>query len=189
MLKKITLLVAVLPVFAYAGMANKMNAFFDKLTVPNYSTHSKNKDYFSGEGAAIKTDSKLTQVLFNQDEEQSKSTLIKMVSHKFGLFWFYNGKNQIAQAMAPSLQDFADEYHIKLIGISMDHITLNAIHDNKLNQGQAQKLRVAAYPAVFLINPDQNSYSLVAYGFTSINTIKESILNIAKQYGEVKLGV
>jgi conjugal transfer pilus assembly protein TraF len=130
-----------------------------------------------------------TQILDHQKIEKQNIALAKVVSHHYGLFWFYKGNDQITQAMAPSLQAFANQYNIKLIGVTMDNTAIPAITDTRLNHGQAQTLGVKAYPGLFLVNLDKNKSYPVAYGFHSINQIKDSILNIVTQYGKVKLDV
>lgn len=129
------------------------------------------------------------QIKSDQNHKDQDKAIDKVVSHNFGMFFFYKGNDPMAQAMAPSLQRFADEYHIKLIGISEDNTAIGSIKDNRRDQGQSQKMKVGAFPAVFIINPDTNKFYPVAYGFTSINEIKESIVNIVTQYGKVKLDV
>jgi conjugal transfer pilus assembly protein TraF len=127
------------------------------------------------------------QIKSNENRKDQDKAIRKVVSHNFGMFFFYKGNDPMAQAMAPSLQRFADEYNIKLIGISEDSTAIGSIKDNRKDQGQSQKMNVGAFPAVFLINPDKNKSYPIAYGLTSINEIKDSIVNTVTQYGKVKL--
>ena len=129
------------------------------------------------------------QILASQHTKKQDKAISKAVSHNFGMFFFYQGNDPMAQAMAPSLQRFAKEYDIKLIGISEDNIAIGSIHDNRKDKGQSQKLNVGAFPAVFLVNPDKNKSYPIAYGFTSMDEIKNTIVNVVSQYGKVKLDV
>ncbi|WP_394167815.1 conjugal transfer protein TraF [Photobacterium piscicola] len=55
---------------------------------------------------------------------------------------------------APLQQAFADQYGIKLLGITLDGKPLATIRDNKRNDG---KLNIQTSPALLLINPKTNS--------------------------------
>ena len=165
-----------------------INYFYDKSLEYSISGKKANLMYPQLSGELKNPTSQLAQqILTQQNQKDQDEAISKAVSHNFGIFWFYKGKDPIAQAMAPSIQQFADEYNISLIGVSMDNTAINAIKNNRSDQGQAKTFDVKAYPAVFLINPDKREYFPVAYGFASIDQIKQSLVNIVTQYGKDKL--
>jgi conjugal transfer pilus assembly protein TraF len=130
-----------------------------------------------------------TQIMREEQSKKEDEAIRRVVSKDYGIFWFYAGQDPMAQAQAKSLQNFADEFDISLIGISMDGIAIKDIKDNRRNKGQAEKFNVKAFPAIFLINPKTEKVHPVSYGFVSIDELKHKIYDVVTRYGKDKLDV
>ncbi|MCF6768397.1 type-F conjugative transfer system pilin assembly protein TraF [Thiotrichales bacterium 19S11-10] len=123
------------------------------------------------------------QVAFSE-KTKSQDRAIRKLSKEFGLFFFYRGNNPYAQAMAKSVQEFADLYDIELIGFPVDGYVLSDIKNNKPYTNQMQALGVKALPALFLANPKERKSMPLAYGFVAQDTIKEHFLDLATHFGK-----
>ena len=114
----------------------------------------------------------------NQKEEQA----VKALAKKFGLFYFYYGKDPMAQALSPSIQQFAERYGIELIGVTMDGTVHEVIKHNRANDGQAKNFEVKAFPALILVNPQKAQFQPIAYGFIAHGELLNRFLKIATHY-------
>ena len=114
----------------------------------------------------------------NQKEEQA----VKNLAQKYGLFYFYYGKDPVSQALSPSIQQFADRYGIELIGVTMDGTVHEVIKHNRANEGQAKNFEVKAFPALILVNPQKAQFQPIAYGFIAHSELLNRFLKIATHY-------
>ena len=97
----------------------------------------------------------------------------------YGLFFVYKGKDPLNQQLAASVQSFAHQYGINLLGITLDNTPIKAIEHNKDNRG---KIKVDAQPALLLVNPTTGSIKPLAYGFISQEELLGRFLNVATQF-------
>lgn len=97
----------------------------------------------------------------------------------FGLFFAYNGNAPLDKALAPSIQAFADEYQIELLGITMDKVPLDSIRENRDNNGT---LDVEMTPALVLVNPNTGQMHPLAFGFISQEELLGRFHNVATQF-------
>jgi conjugal transfer pilus assembly protein TraF len=107
---------------------------------------------------------------------------IASLSQQYGLFFFYSSKDPYAVKMAQSLQFFADKYQIALMGVSMDGSFLNDISNNQKNSGQAERMGVKYFPALYLVNPKTKSFQPLGYGFLSESQLLERFYNVATNF-------
>lgn len=68
----------------------------------------------------------------------------------WGLFFVYKGSEEIDIALAPSVQQFATQHGIELLGVTLDGVALPAIVQNRQND---QHINVPFSPALVLVNP------------------------------------
>ena len=97
----------------------------------------------------------------------------------WGLFFVYNGNESIDKALAPSVQQFADQHGIELLGVTLDGTTLDSIHHTRQNQ---QHLDVPFSPALVLVNPKTSDMKPLAYGFISQENLLGRFLNVATDF-------
>ncbi|EEZ39253.1 type-F conjugative transfer system pilin assembly protein TraF [Photobacterium damselae] len=109
-----------------------------------------------------------------------KANAVRTLAHDgYGLFFVYKGDEPLNKQLAPSIQAFADEYGIELLGVSLDGKKLPSIRHNRLNKG---KLKVEAEPALLLVNPNTNTIKPLAYGFISQEELLGRFLNAATNF-------
>lgn len=125
------------------------------------------------------TESLARQTQNAQVKAQKEAAVKTLTAQGYGLFFVYQGKNPLNQQLAPSLQAFADEYGIELLGISLDGKTLSSLRHNRFNEG---KLNVEAEPALLLVNPNTNTIKPLAYGFISQEELLGRFLNVATNF-------
>ena len=122
-----------------------------------------------------------------QEQKKEETRAIKALSEKYGLFYFYRGGNAYDQAMAASVQDLADQYHIALIGFPVDGKALKAIKNNHTYTNQMQTMGVKALPALFLVDPVHKKSQALAYGFIAQDDVKQHYVDIATDFGREKI--
>ena len=97
----------------------------------------------------------------------------------WGLFFVYKGGEAIDKALAPSVQQFADQHGIEVLGVTLDGQTLDSIHHTRQNQ---QHLNVPFSPALVLVNPSTGEMKPLAYGFISQEDLLGRFLNVATDF-------
>jgi conjugal transfer pilus assembly protein TraF len=122
-----------------------------------------------------------------QEQKKEETRAIEALSEKYGLFYFYRGGNAYDQAMAASVQDLADQYHIALIGFPVDGKALKAIKNNHVYTNQMQTMGVKALPALFLVDPVNKKSKALAYGFIAQDDVKQHYVDIATDFGREKI--
>jgi conjugal transfer pilus assembly protein TraF len=107
---------------------------------------------------------------------------VKFYAKDYGLMFFYRGQNKIDQQESVIVQRFAKKYGMSLLGISMDRTVLKSIQQNKVNQGQAQKLGIKTVPALVLYNAKTKVVKPVLYGFATQDKILTRLYALFNQY-------
>ena len=97
----------------------------------------------------------------------------------WGLFFVYKGNGSIDKALAPSVQQFADQHGIELLGVTLDGQALDSIHNTRQNQAH---LNVPFSPALVLVNPSTGEMKPLAYGFISQEDLLGRFLNVATDF-------
>ncbi len=111
---------------------------------------------------------------------KSEASVRQLVQEGWGIYFVYEGQDAIAQALAPSVQDFANRYHIELVGISKDGHTFDVINENRIDK--TSKVNVRYTPALMLANIHTKALKPLAYGFISQNDLLSRFHNIATDY-------
>lgn len=124
-------------------------------------------------------------------EQAARSTYLSLERNKkiravrtladagWGLFFVYKGSEEIDIALAPSVQQFATQHGIELLGITLDGIALPAIVQNRQND---QHINVPFSPALVLVNPGTGEMKPLAYGFISQDDLLGRFLNVATDF-------
>lgn len=97
----------------------------------------------------------------------------------WGLFFVYKGTEEIDQTLAPSVQQFATEHGVELLGITLDGVALPSIIQNRQNE---QHINVPFSPALVLVNPGAGEMKPLAYGFISQEDLLGRFLNVATNF-------
>lgn len=111
--------------------------------------------------------------------EQKVAMVGKMKDEGWGFFFIYNGADPLSQALAPSLQNFADTYGLELLGVSQDGQFIEDIRQNRVNDNT---LLVPFVPALILVNPRTAELTPLAYGFISQEALLDRFYHVATRY-------
>lgn len=122
---------------------------------------------------------------FTVDKEAAnhRSAVLKKISEKAGLFFFFKGGCSYCEAQAPLIGRIMDE-GFDVLAISMDGgepSTFKFPHVRK-NAGQAEYLGVTAVPAIFLVTPD-GTFEQLGQGVVALPDLKQRILIASKRRG------
>lgn len=97
----------------------------------------------------------------------------------WGMFFVYKGHEEIDSALAPSVQQFATEHGIELLGITLDGQVLPTINNTRENN---QHITVPFSPALVLVNPATGVMKPLAYGFIAQEDLLGRFLNVATDF-------
>jgi len=121
--------------------------------------------------------------LYKQIQHDQLFALMHALIPHYGLFFFYEGKDQRSQTFSMVVQEFARKYGWEVIAISKDGYLLDGFADNHADNGAAQKIGVEIFPSLFLVDPHTADIRPIAFGLVSIDRIEN---NIALQFPEWK---
>ncbi|MEZ8822458.1 MULTISPECIES: type-F conjugative transfer system pilin assembly protein TraF [Vibrio] len=111
---------------------------------------------------------------------KNEASVRQLVQEGWGIYFVYEGNDALSQTLAPSVQDFANRYHIDLVGISKDGHVFDVIKENHIdNTGRVQ---VRYTPALMLANIHTKELKPLAYGFISQNDLLSRFHNVATNY-------
>lgn len=122
-------------------------------------------------GAVTQYGVQVQKQMFREQKEKRIHSLVQ--SH--GLFFFYEGNNQISQAFSFVVKEFAKKYVWQVIAISCDGVLIPDFENNQVNQGMTQRLKVDHFPSLYLVEPKQQIILPVAFGLSSIDQIEENV--------------
>lgn len=125
------------------------------------------------------TESIARQTQNAQIKHAKTQSVTALAKQGFGLFFAYNGNAPLDKTLAPSIQAFADEYGIGLLGVTMDGVELESIKQNRQNN---QTLDVEMTPALVLVNPNTGEMHPLAFGFVSQEELLGRFHNVATQF-------
>ena len=115
-------------------------------------------------------------------EQEEKENLIRTVSMKFGLFFFYEGGSKSSVAFSHVVRAFAHKYQWTLIGISTDGIAIPEIQTIE-DKGVGEKFNITIYPALIAFDHVNQTIVPISFGLKSIDQIEN---NIYLQFKETK---
>lgn len=115
---------------------------------------------------------------------QQKDRVTQKISKKAGLFFFYKSDSQASLAQAPIIKMLEMRDGFTVLPISMDGKPLpSGVFPNfRNNDGQAEKLGIQVYPAMFLVS-DNREIEPIGQGILSLADIKHRIILVAKRRG------
>ncbi|MBF7982109.1 MULTISPECIES: type-F conjugative transfer system pilin assembly protein TraF [Rahnella] len=112
------------------------------------------------------------------DKAKAKDAIARLTTDH-GLFFFYRGKEPRDSLLASLVKDFCAENGISLMAISVDGAISPTLPQSRTDTGQAQRMGIRYFPALFLVNPRDESYQPVAYGFITPDDLSKQFLNVA----------
>ncbi|PLR30060.1 type-F conjugative transfer system pilin assembly protein TraF [Chimaeribacter arupi] len=112
------------------------------------------------------------------DRAQEKSA-IEQIASQYGVFFFYRGKEPMDNQLAQVVKSFSESNGIALISVSVDGMLSSSLPNSRYDSGQAQRLGVSFFPAMFLVDPKGEQTQPLAYGFISQDDLARRFLNVA----------
>jgi len=114
-----------------------------------------------------------------QTDQQKQKAAIAKLTADHGLFFFYRGKDPRDSLLASVVKSFCDDNGLSLIAISVDGALSPSLPQSRTDNGQAKIMGIRYFPALFLVNPTDESYQPVAYGFITPDDLSRQFLNVA----------
>lgn len=124
----------------------------------------------------------MAQSLMTERHEQDQKKAIALIAEKYGIFFFYRGKESLDQMLSKTLKSIADQYHLTVLGISIDGVMLSDFNINRADSGQATMLKVNYFPAILLIDPLSGVSQPLAYGFIAEDELKRRFLDFLNNF-------
>ena len=97
-----------------------------------------------------------------------------LFSESYGLFFFYAGESEVSSVFAHIVQGLSKKYGLNVVAISIDGKEIEGM-ESKNNNGISETLGVDLVPALYLINPKENTAVPVAYGLVAMDQIENNI--------------
>ncbi len=105
--------------------------------------------------------------IYYAEQQKEIENKIKSLAKNYGLIYIYRSECPYCQKFAPVVKDFAARYNWQVLGISLDGKQIEEFPNSKQNNGIAEALNIKVVPALLAVNPKDNSYIPVAYGYIS----------------------
>jgi len=121
--------------------------------------------------------SKIYQANLTKNREQS----IRSISRTHGLFYFYRVSCPYCNKFAPIIKQFAQDHKLELIPVSLDGHKSKDFPNSQVNQGIGAKLQVKGVPALYLVEPQENKFIPVSFGFATLDQLEERVHLIVNQ--------
>jgi len=106
----------------------------------------------------------------NQDQ------LIYQHANTKGLIFFFRGDCPYCKQFAPVLKHVERLYQFNTIAVSLDGSRLSEYPNAQSDHILGTRLGVTHVPAVYMVNPDTNTVSSVAFGFSSYAEFQDQIV-------------
>lgn len=170
-------------------------------TVKNLATYKVYQDYFVEKSSAFSAkweemlltfpdlDYNIKNSFYNATvpikeaaKRATESKAIEYVNQRYGIFFFYRGKNPLDNKLAEIVKLFGQQYNLSIVPISIDGRINPDFPNSRINQGQAEKMGVKHFPALFLVNPKKEEYKPLSYGFITQDDLARRMLNIVTNF-------
>lgn len=115
-------------------------------------------------------------------DRQKERKAISELSKKYGIFFFYRGNMPIDKLLGSVINNFSKDNEISIIPISVDGVINPDLPNSKIDTGQSKKMGINYFPAIFLVDPKNESYQPLAYGFVTSDALSKQFLNIATDF-------
>lgn len=112
--------------------------------------------------------------------EQRKA--IETLSQRYGVMFFYRGKEPIDGQLAQVIKNFRDTYKLSVIPVTVDGVINPLLADSRYNQGQAEQLGIKYFPAMMLVDPKRGSVKPLSYGFISQDDLAKQFLTVSTNF-------
>ena len=109
--------------------------------------------------------------------------LMKKISEKAGLFFFFKSGCSYCETMAPILKYLeSDGFDILAISVDGGQLESTQFSNTKVDAGHAQKLGVTATPALFLVS-EKGEFTALGQGMMAYSDLQKRIMIVAAREG------
>lgn len=115
------------------------------------------------------------------DRKKEKEAITKLAS-QYGIFFFYRGKMPLDTLLGNVINHFRKDHKLSIIPISVDGVINPALPDTRPDTGQHERMGIKYFPALFLVDPKQETYRPLAYGFITNDDLSKQFLNVATDF-------
>ncbi|WP_241390488.1 MULTISPECIES: type-F conjugative transfer system pilin assembly protein TraF [Serratia] len=152
--------------------ATKFSATWDRVLLENPELdYSLQHPYYNG-----------TAPLEYQKERQAQNAAIRYVNQRYGVFFFYRGNEPLDNKLGEVIKEFSVQYGIPVIPITVDGRVNPDLPESKQDTGQAGKMGIKHFPAVYLVEPGKKTFKPLAYGFITQDDLARRMLNVVTDF-------
>lgn len=120
--------------------------------------------------------------------EETKSRLIKRLSKRFGLWFFFDDSNMSVD-QAKALRHFERTYGLEVFPINTGDTPLRygLYPEAKTDMGQAENLGIRYFPAVILVDTETKQFFPLTFNYSGSRDLADKVLSRAKDAGLVTM--
>lgn len=137
-------------------------------------------------GVALEHPASAVGVALDQQLSREKQrAAVRQLANTQGLFFFFKRSCPYCEAQAPILRNFAAQYGLQVMAISLDGSRLAEFPDARTDNGIAAELDVRATPAIFMVDPYRRNIMPLAYGLLTESELLSRIETLLQDSGSV----
>lgn len=115
-------------------------------------------------------------------ERQAQTEAIRYVNQRYGVFFFYRGNEPLDNKLGGIIREFSQQYDIPFIPVTMDDRINPDLPDSRRDNGQAARMNIRHFPAIYLVDPGKQTYRPLAYGFITQDDLARRMLNVVTDF-------
>ncbi|QHM74020.1 type-F conjugative transfer system pilin assembly protein TraF [Mixta intestinalis] len=116
------------------------------------------------------------------EQRRKQQTAIRYVNQRYGVFFFYRGNEPLDNRLGSVVKEFSEEFGLPVIPVTVDGRVNPDLPDTRQNRGQAEKMEIGHFPAIYLVEPRTKKYQPLAYGFITQDDLARRVLNIVTNF-------
>lgn len=120
----------------------------------------------------------------SKEAQVEMETLLKSLSARVGLLYFYKSDCKFCEMQAPILQAFAKSYgfHVEAIALDGQPSPSGIFPDFKVNQTLVQRFNITITPTLYMLKPP-DGVAPIAQGAIPLEEIRRRVLIVAAKLG------
>lgn len=112
------------------------------------------------------------------ENRKKQNEAIDYVKDRYGVFFFYRGNNALDNELSKVIKRFSEGYGLTVMPISIDGRFSPEFPNSRVESGQAEKMKIKHFPALFLVDPKSNVYKPLSYGFITQDDLARRVFNV-----------
>lgn len=115
-------------------------------------------------------------------QRQKQQAAIRYVNQHYGVFFFYRGNEPLDNRLGSIVNEFSQQYDLPVVAITVDGRLNPDLPDSRRDAGQAARMKIDHFPAIFLVEPLKKKYKPLAYGFITQDDLARRMLNVVTDF-------